>query len=306
MLNDDAYENKENKNIDDGTVFDTFKAEKTEWEKNAITEYYLTLTHEKGLARYTTTALIKNNTPQYIETGGVSTTLTSDFPFSPLAETVQEIYETLEEAFSNDVSVDAAFDTLSHTPKNIRINDYDGSGKDYIIIIDSVIAARGEEPLDTDNEGYVDAEVFNMTLFNAEKEAWLAQDMQDYRYIINTFLGIPTVPVLITVSDNSNSEFECPSGFSKADFEQAKERDSLKTSTLGETIDELYSEIEYIIKEDVLQYVDKDQDKGVKIAVVYNTEYHYPEYFSIVYYRGNDISDGGGISFKISGFEQLK
>jgi hypothetical protein len=306
LLNDDTYENGENKEITNDTVFATFKAEKTEWEKSAITEYYLTLTHQKGLSRYTTTALIKDDTPQYIETGGVSITLTENFPFSPLAETVQGIYEIIENAFRDETSVDISFDALSHTPISITLNNYNGSGDNYVIIIDSVVMVQEEEPLIADVEGYVDAEVFNMTLFNEEKEAWLAQDMQDYRYIINTFLGIPTVPVLITVSANSNSEFECPSGFSKDDFEQAKERDSLKSSTLGETIDELYSEIEYIIKEDVSQYTDKDQDKGVKIAVVYNTEYHYPEYFSIVYYRGNDILDGGGISFKISGFERLK
>jgi hypothetical protein len=305
LLNDDTYENGENKEIDD-TVFATFKAEKTEWEKSAITEYYLTLTHQKGLSRYTTTALIKDDTPQYIETGGVSVTLTDNFPFSPLAETVQEIYETLEDAFRNKTSIDVSFDALSHTPISITLNNYNGSGDNYVIIIDSVVIAQKEEPLIADGEEYVDAKVFNMTLFNAEKEAWFAQDMQDYRYIINTFLDFPTVPVLITVSANSNSEFECPSGFSKADFEQAKERDLLKFSTFGKTIDELYSEIEYRIKEDVSQYSDKDQDEGAKIAVVYNTEYHYPEYFSIIYYRGNEIADGGGMSFRISGFERLK
>jgi hypothetical protein len=33
---------------------------------------------------------------------------------SPLSETVQEIYETLEEAFRSNASFDATFDTLSH------------------------------------------------------------------------------------------------------------------------------------------------------------------------------------------------
>jgi hypothetical protein len=287
-----------------GSDYATFKTEKAEWETNAVTDYYLTLAHANGSASYTTVSIVRDDTPEYVETGGVSVALTDNFPFPPLAQTIQKIYEILEDEFSKNASVEVVFDTQSHTPISVTVKNHKGSGKDYILtIVDFTIAAKGDEPLDASSGEYKEIEEFDMDQFRAEKDAWLSQNIQNYQFISTAFLNFPTVPVLISVSPNADPKLECPPGFSKTEFEQAKERELL--ITFGNTIEEIYSKIEYLIREEALQYVSEDPANSVKIRITYNAECHYPEYFSMFNYHADKMLIGGGIAFKISGFERL-
>jgi hypothetical protein len=283
----------------------TFKTEKNAWETNAVTAYYLTLTHANGSARYTTVSLVKDDTPEYVEIGGVSVTLTDNFPFPPLAQTIQEIYEILEAAFSQNASVEVVFDTQSHTPISVTIKNYNGSGKDYILTVDFTVAAKGDDPLNTSPGEYQEAEEFDMDLFRAEKEAWLAQNIQNYQFISKNFPGFPAVPVLIIVSSDAEPKLECPPDFPKTEFDQESEEDLLIHSIYGKTIEEIYSRIEYIIEQEALPYVKEDSANGVQIKITYNAEYHYPEYFFIAKYKSDIQTIGGFTIFEIRNFKRL-
>jgi hypothetical protein len=284
-----------NLNTDGDSGFAAFKTERAAWENNPAGDYYLTLTHEIGLARYTTASLVKNGIPEYVETGGASVTLTDNFPFPPPAETIGGIYALLEEAFSADSPPSVEFDIQSHTPKRVRIKNYEGSGQDYLLFVVSFAPQTGGE----DN---LDVEEFDIARLKTEKEAWEAQNIQNYRFIGALHLDYPSVPVWVAISPDAAPVLECPPGFSASEFEQAEKDDMF----FAKTIVEIYSAIESNIK-DALDYVGANPNAGVKIQIAYNAEYHYPEFFSENLYDrpSGEVKDGGGWSFEITGFERL-
>ncbi|MDR0760155.1 MAG: DUF6174 domain-containing protein [Treponema sp.] len=296
--------NLNNEEAPNNADYAAFKTEKTAWETNAVREYYLTLTHANGSSRYTTASIVKDGTPEYVETGGASVTLTGNFPFPPLAQTIQEIYELLEEKFSDNASVEVVFDTQSHIPKSVTIKNYNGSGNDYLLTVDFIVAAKGDEPLDTASGEYRDVEEFDMDLFRAEKEAWLAQNIQNYQFTSTNFPGFPPVPVLTIVSPDAEPKLEYPADFPENEFGYPSGEDLL--IPYGKTIEEIYSRIEYIINEDALPYVKEDPANGVRIKITYNAEYHYPEYFFVSKYDLNVMLIGNYFAiFEILDFEHL-
>jgi hypothetical protein len=110
--------------------FMEFKTEKAAWERQNIDKYFLTLSHTKGTKRYTSLAVVSENIPTYLETGGVSVTLTPDeFPFQPLAETIEDIYETLDATWNNNSPVIITYDALWHIPKTVELENYKGTGE---------------------------------------------------------------------------------------------------------------------------------------------------------------------------------
>jgi hypothetical protein len=117
--------------------FMAFKLEKAGWERQNIDKYYLTLSHTKGTERYTSQAVVSKNIPTYLETGGVSVTLTPDkFPFQPLAETIEYIYETLEGIWNNNSPVIITYDAQLHIPKTVELKNYKGAGERYKLEIE--------------------------------------------------------------------------------------------------------------------------------------------------------------------------
>jgi hypothetical protein len=120
---------------------------------------------------------------------------------------------------------------------------------------------------------------FDSATFPAEKAAWEAQNLRDYRFVIRTFIGSPSSPATITVSSATETKIEC------------REEPLL---LFGETIDAMYAAIAAEIADTT--------DCVFKIR--YHSTYHYPEYFSKSLDTTN-LSDGGVISFEITSFEVL-
>jgi hypothetical protein len=140
-------------------------------------------------------------------------------------------------------------------------------------------------------------------VFEAERAAWEAQNIQNYRFIGTLNLDYPSVPVLVTISPDADPVLECPPGFSETEFEQEAEKYHM---FFAKTIGEIYSAIESNIEE-ALNDVSANPNVDVKIQIAYNAEYHYPESFSTGLYDrpSGQARDGGGWGFEISGFEQL-
>jgi hypothetical protein len=279
---------------DADAAFASFKTERAAWENNPAGDYSLILTHKIGSTQYTTAALVKNGVPEYVETGGVSITLTDNFPFPPPAETIQEIYAALEEAFSAGSSVSIEFDTQTHTPKRVRIKNYDGSGQDYTLVVVSFAPQTGGG----DNLDYMDRKTdvvnFDIERFQNEKTAWEAQGLAAYRFTAQMLLNYPVVPVRITVQDTGEPEIEpiTHDDFTEPDIEMA--------ALYGKTISDIYASIEADIKKE--RNTPRDEYHWIGITLRYNAEYHYPEYYSASSYYDDLPEPGGFRGIEISDF----
>jgi hypothetical protein len=94
-----------------------FYQEKTAWEAQDVTGYFLSLKHTEGSTSYYTSAQVTGNIPQYVEAGDVfASILPEEFPFRPVAETVEEIYKIINNAVSGDMPLDIKFDIIRHIP----------------------------------------------------------------------------------------------------------------------------------------------------------------------------------------------
>jgi hypothetical protein len=156
--------------------------------------------------------------------------------------------------------------------------------------------------LNTGGEDNLDAEKFDTARLKAEKEAWEAQNIQNYRFIGTLHLDYPSVPVWVTISPDADPVLECPPDFPASEFEQAEKDDMF----FAKPIAEIYSAIEANIEE-ALNDVSANPNADIKIGIIYNAKYHYPEFFfrSLYDRPSGEVSDGGGRGFEISGFERL-
>jgi hypothetical protein len=268
-------------NTDKGVGYEAeyalFKTEKAAWENAAVTEYYLTLTHANGAARYTTMALVKDDTPEYIETSGVSVTLAVDFPFEPLVGTIQGLYETLEKAFAADASVEVAFDTQAHTPKQATIKNYDGAGNDYSVSVDSFVKVKGAELLDMEG-----LEPFDAAVFAAERAAWEAEHPGTYSFYQEHYRHSQvetTWSLHFSVVDDTPDEYSrrvelivSDSSWGEGTFSLPEENE-WTPFLLSKTISELYEKIEAVWAE--RSYT------GAAFLIKYDAQRHYPTLIQI-------------------------
>jgi hypothetical protein len=281
---------------DDDTGYTVFKTEKAAWEANPAGDYYLMLTHEIGSKKYSTAALVKNDTPEYVETGGVSVIPPDSFPFPPPAETVQKIYKLLDAAFSVNSSVSIEFDTTSHTPKHIQIKNYENSGQDYILIVlDFAPKTERTDDKEMDTDGETSIANFDMERFQTEKAAWEAQNISAYRFTTRMLLDYPAVPVRITVKGNGEPEIKPAAADTEFDIEMA--------ALYGKTVSEIYASIETAVEKE--KTASRGEHKWVGITIRYNAEYHYPEYYLRCSYYDDLPEPGGFAGLEITGFERL-
>jgi hypothetical protein len=284
---------------DDDTGFTVFKTEKAAWENRPAGDYHLTLTHKIASKQYATAALVKDGVPVYVETGGVSVASPDNFPFPPPVETILEIYELLEEAFSAGSSVSIKFDAQTHTPKSVWIKNYDGPGLDYTLaVVNFAPESGGEDNKETDMDRETNVVNFDMERFQTEKAAWEAQDITAYRFTTQILLDYPVVPVRITVKGNAEPEIEpvVHDGFMEPDIEMSV--------LYGKTVSEIYAAIEADIEKE--KSAPRDEHHRVEITIRYNAEHHYPEYYSACSYCDDLPEPGGFGGVAITGFERIR
>jgi hypothetical protein len=122
-----------NMDMEKDSDFIEFKAEKAAWECQNIDKSYLTLSHTKGTECYTSQAVVSKNIPTYLETGILTP---ENFPFKPFAETIGDIYETLEGIWDNNSPVIITYDAQLHIPKTVEIKNYKDVGEEYKLEIE--------------------------------------------------------------------------------------------------------------------------------------------------------------------------
>jgi hypothetical protein len=264
-------------------TIDTFYQEKAAWEAQELTDYFLALKHTEGSASYYTSAQIVENIPEYVETGGVFVSvLPEDFPFRPVAETVAEIYEIINDAVSGDMPVDIKFDTQRHIPEFVGIKDTYAKKEYSIAVVDFKSTEINEEPFNMKED-------FDQERLRQEKAAWEAQGIKAYRFTAKVLLDIATRPFTFTVGEEIDA----------AEDETSSELDLL----FGTTISDIYSRIEDAVKESKRSYT--ADGYTLKSNVRYNEEYHYPEFIWWGPYCNGEALDGGGMGVEISAFEIL-
>ncbi|GHV89018.1 hypothetical protein AGMMS50267_13780 [Spirochaetia bacterium] len=240
------------------------------WKAQGVTEYWLTLTHTSGSETYSTKAKVTDDVPQYVEMGGVSAAvlLPEDFPFQPLAETVQGLYDLV----AKNTTADTQFDPLNHLPKYVQI------GNNTIVVTDFEAVTK-KTPIATED--------FDWALFNQEKAAWEALNIKSYRFVEHLLCDYPTVPLAITITPNVEPQVV---GDETGWY-------------YGDTILEIFTAIESSVKD--AQIIHQDRRYSSPVTIRYNPVYHYPEYFFVGAFYDNEPMDGGGAGVEITRFEVL-
>lgn len=278
---------------------EAFYAEKQAWESQNIDRYYLSLTHTLGSQTFTSHAQVTDDIPSYIETGVVSLVSTrADFPFPPLAETIDGIYKTVEEVWKKGFPITISYDSLEHTPKNIKITGYTENGTDYTLVVTFSRNSFETEEDDEDMDRKDDIVNFDMERFQNEKAAWEAQGITAYRFTRQMLLNMPVDPARITVKGNEELEIEVlphNDNFTLSDIEML--------ALYGKTISEIYVSIEADIEKQ--RKKPRDEHNWVGVTLRYNVDYHFPEYYSMFFSHDDLPLPGGDIGFEISDFEVL-
>jgi hypothetical protein len=274
---------------------EVFDAEKAAWEAINIGDYYLALTHILGSQSFSSYAQVTENILSYLETGNVSLALTAEsFPFLPLAETIDDIYNTVENVWQKGLPVTISFDPQTHTPKRIKIEGYDKNGNDYVLLIDFGVEPFDDVRVEKRTNDIVN---FDMEYFKNEKAAWEAQGISAYRFTARMLLDMPAAPVQITVKGTEEPEI----AFIDTDFMSP----DIEISALyGKTIQEIYDSIEKDIEKH-RQAPPEDDHTWVEILIEYDTEYHYPRSYSLCYYYDDLPEPGGFVGIEIADFEIL-
>lgn len=273
-----------------GKDVEKFKIERGAWETLAPSRYFLFITHTLGTQTFTSYAAVSDNVPAYYETGGAVVVLAPDeFPFVPFAETVDDLYDKIEDAWNASKDVTVSYDRETHTPKKVVIQNYTGTHQ-YTIELSFSIKPQGEENPVTEeptNGG------FDFERFNAERAAWEARGIKAYRLVMEFLYDYPFTPIRLTVNADQEPFVESfPPGFSGETPE----------TLFGKTVSEFFAKIEADIRQAEARY-QGDEHYQLISEIRYNAVYHYPEYFHIGATYDGLPEPGGGTGFTITSFE---
>ncbi|MDR0643624.1 MAG: DUF6174 domain-containing protein [Treponema sp.] len=142
---------------------------------------------------------------------------------------------------------------------------------------------------------------FDKETFDRERTAWEAQNRNSYRYQITSISDPPVAPVRITVLPDVEPLIEYVSDHALLLGDDAGE----VVRRHGNTITGLYAAMEADITRLQNEAERIREKEEIKISIIYNETYHYPEYFiSAIYYNGEQ-STGGAYGFRINSFEVL-
>jgi hypothetical protein len=142
-----------------------------------------------------TTAKVADNSLEYQTGGAFGSVLPKDFSFQPVAETIEGIYKTIDNAVSDNMLVEVKFNTIRHIPKYVGIKEADTQKEYTITVVDFNPVEKAKKPSATDDD-------FDkiLTRLHREKAAWEAQNIRAYRFIVRTLtLTTPTSPIKVTV-----------------------------------------------------------------------------------------------------------
>jgi hypothetical protein len=142
---------------------------------------------------------------------------------------------------------------------------------------------------------------FDKETFDRERAVWEAQNRDSYRYQILSISDPPVAPVQITVLPDAEPLIEYAPGYVLFRGDDAEET----VRRHGNTITGLYAAMEADITELQKKAERLRENEELRISIIYNEDYHYPEYFCSGTYRNGMQSTGGAYGFKIDSFEVL-
>jgi hypothetical protein len=156
---------------------------------------------------------------------------------------------------------------------------------------------------DTEDVREVSLIDFDKEKFDRERTAWEAQNRDSYRYQITALTDTPVAPVKVTVLPDAEPLIEYVPGYTLFWEDDAGE----VVRRHGNTITALYAAMEADITwlQNEAERIREKEEIEIRITIIYNEDYHYPEYFvSGTYYYG-EPSTGGTYGFRINNFEVL-
>ncbi|MDR2053775.1 MAG: DUF6174 domain-containing protein [Treponema sp.] len=148
---------------------------------------------------------------------------------------------------------------------------------------------------DTEETKEVSLIKFDKETFDRERTAWEAQNRDSYRYQILSISDPPLAPVQIAVLPDAEPLIECVPGYVLFRGDDAEET----VRRHGNTITGLYAAMEADITALQKRAERLRENEEIRISVIYNEAYHYPEqFYSDTYWNDVQIT-GGGYGFVI-------